>query len=327
MSPRLPIQPHLKPWYRVVETSGRLVVEYAQRVVVFEGAAATRLLPALLPLLDGTRTVEDAVEYLGERVEPAVRKALEALAEHGLLGEGPQPGDDAPASFRETATLIAATSGRAATAADVLLALERARVGIGGAGRIGGEVARLLHLSGVAAVREVALDSGDADPAPLALAVVAPGSQQLHLVSRWNDRALATEQPWLLVLPYDGRFAAVGPLFLPGETCCYECFCMRRAAGLEYPEEFRAVEGSPPPRRTSPALDAAVAGLAATVALQFVTGGLNALAGSFYALELGATLGLTSHRVYRVPRCGVCSGLAELAEPLPWFKEVSRAAA
>ncbi len=326
MSPRLPIRPHLKPWYRVVETSGRLVVEYAQRVVIFEGAAATRLLPALLPLLDGTRTVDDLVACLGERVEPAVRKALEALSEHGLLGEGPQPGDHAPASFRETAALLAATSGRPGTAADLLLALERARVGIGGGGRIGLDVARLLHLSGVAVVREVALDDGDADPT-LSLAVVTPGSEQLHLVPRWNERALAAELPWLLVLPFDGRFAAIGPLFLPGETCCYECFSMRRAAGLEYPEEFRAVEGSPPPSRTSPALDAATAGLAATVALQFVAGGLNALAGGFHALELGATLGLTPHRVYRVPRCRACSGLAGLAEPLPWFKEAARAAA
>ena len=52
----VPALPLLAPWYRVVGDGERLLLEYAQSVVVLEGAAVQSLLPALLPLLDGTRS-------------------------------------------------------------------------------------------------------------------------------------------------------------------------------------------------------------------------------------------------------------------------------
>src|SRR5947208_317481 len=64
--PRLPTLPYLAPWYRLAEVEGGLALEYGQTVVRLDGAAVRLLLPALLPLLDGTRTVDEVVEGLGE---------------------------------------------------------------------------------------------------------------------------------------------------------------------------------------------------------------------------------------------------------------------
>src|SRR6185437_10869069 len=72
----LPALPQLKPWYRQAAVDGSLVLEHGQSAVVFGGAAATRLLPALLPLLDGSRPVAAIVDELGPAAEPAVLNAL-----------------------------------------------------------------------------------------------------------------------------------------------------------------------------------------------------------------------------------------------------------
>ena len=57
----IPALPYLPPWYRVVSGEGKVVLEFGQRIVNLEGRAAERLLPALLPLLDGTRAVDEIV--------------------------------------------------------------------------------------------------------------------------------------------------------------------------------------------------------------------------------------------------------------------------
>ena len=86
--------PYLPPWYRIAAGSAKVVVEYGQRIVCFEGAAAELLLPVLLPLLDGMRTVEEIVVMLGEPARPAVENALARLVDHGLLVEEPGVGRD-----------------------------------------------------------------------------------------------------------------------------------------------------------------------------------------------------------------------------------------
>jgi hypothetical protein len=98
--PRLPL---LAPWYRLVGDDDRLLLEHGQTVVVVEGAAVRTLLPALLPLLDGTRSVEELGLRLGLAARPAIDLALETLAAHGLLVDGP----DAPPDVRTTARAVA----------------------------------------------------------------------------------------------------------------------------------------------------------------------------------------------------------------------------
>ncbi len=84
--------PYLAPWYRIASTDGKVLLEYGQRIVCLEGRAATVLVPVLLPLLDGTRSVDQIVEILGEPAREAVEAALAQLDDHGVLLEGPPLG-------------------------------------------------------------------------------------------------------------------------------------------------------------------------------------------------------------------------------------------
>src|SRR5205823_14622223 len=124
----VPALPLLAPWYRVVGDGERLLLEYAQSVVVLEGAAVQTLLPALLPLLDGTRSVDDLAARLGPPARPAIEAAVALLAEHGAVIDGP----DAPPDLRDAARGVAAAYRLSpAVAAD---RLRTAVVGAAGSG-------------------------------------------------------------------------------------------------------------------------------------------------------------------------------------------------
>ena len=104
-----------------------------------------RLLPRLLPLLDGTRTVAEVVELVGAPVEQAVHKALALLAERGLLAAGPPP--DCGGELAATVGYLAATGGL--PPAIVAGRIADARVGLVGGGTAAVEVARVLRRAGV----------------------------------------------------------------------------------------------------------------------------------------------------------------------------------
>jgi len=306
----LPERPLVKPWYRLAPTARGLAFEYGHHVVSLEGRAVERLLPALLPLLDGTRPLADVTGYLGESAEPAVENALRVLAEHGVLTEGP-PLADVAGPFALAATAAAARGGpppdavRAALAASTALVVGSAAAGV--------EIARLLALSGVGDVRRGGWEGGDAD-----LVLVVPDAAEVPRVAGWNRRALELRARWLQVLPFDGRLAAVGPLYLPGETCCYECFRLRRAANSGYHDEFWELEREPTAAAQDPAFTAVLAGVAAAVAVRTLALEDPFAAGIFYALEHGERLALEPHHVYRVPRCPACSDAAATGPPVPW---------
>jgi bacteriocin biosynthesis cyclodehydratase domain-containing protein len=311
--PRLPFLP---PWYRLALGDGKVVLEHGQRMVCLEGRAAERFLPALLPLLDGTRTVDGIVRALGEPVRPAVERALSELAASGVLGEGPPPGPETSRPVAETAELLASLRPGGRPLAETAASVAACSAEIVGEGTAGVEATRLLRASGVRVEPAEKIGPG-AD-----LTICAPSPGQLPRLGAWNEQALEARGPWLQLLPFDGRYAAIGPLFLPGDTCCYECFRRRRAANLDAGVELTLLEQTPASYPTAAALDAVVGGLGAVLALSWLVLGDHYVPGAFYAVELLPVLALSVHHVHRVPRCPACSGLADVAPPLPWHKEL-----
>ena len=194
--------------------------------------------------------------------------------------------------------------------------LAGAAVGVVGSSPAGAEIARLLRASGIGCVsRGRWKGSGRVD-----LAVVAPAADELDELDSWNRVANESGARWLPVLPYDGRFAAIGPLVVPGESCCYECVLRRREANLEYGEHLREIERAPIAARADPAFETFVAALAAHLALRWIGGQDGSLPGVLYAVEARPVLSLGEHPVLRVPRCPVCSPVERLAAPLPWHE-------
>ena len=311
----IPALPYLAPRYRVACCSGKVVLEYGDRVVCLEGGAADRLVPALLPLLDGTRTVDEVVAVLGEAVRPAVENVLQELCAHAVLEAGPPP-PELPRPSAGATELLAALRSGTATCADTAAAVAECSVGLVGGGASGLETARLLRAAGAGVEWAEELGGG------VEVVVCAPCPSELPRLSEWNDQALERRQPWLQVLPFNGRYAAVGPLYLPGDTGCYECFRRRRAASLASRAELELLDAVPASYPSAPPVDAVLGGLAAQLVLHWLVLGDHYVPAAFYAFELLPTLSLSVHHLHRVPRCEACSGVTDVAPPLPWFKEV-----
>jgi bacteriocin biosynthesis cyclodehydratase domain-containing protein len=220
-----------------------------------------------------------------------------------------------PAPVAGAASLLAALQpgGAPGVTAGEIASRTVAVVGSGGAGV---EAARLLRAAGAEVSRAETVVGG------YDLVVCAAAPPELPLLAEWNDVALEIGAPWLQVLPFDGRYAAVGPLYLPGETCCRECFRRRRSAGSDASEELALLDSEPATYPTAPAVDALVGGLAAHLALSWLVLADHHSPAAFYAIELQPAVTVTMHHVHRVPRCPRCSGLVDVAPPLPWYKEM-----
>jgi len=287
-------RPLLAPWLRRVDTQDTVLLEYADEIVVVEGDAC------VLDALDGN--------HLLEELSPAERAAVSALAAEGIVVPGPTVADEE--ALREAALGHLAPTVSASRLAEAVVALV-------GASPVAEEAARLLP-------GRVRRADWDETPSGVDLAVAAPGARELPELAAWNERCLDAGTPWLLVLPFNGRFAAIGPLFVPGETCCYRCFTRRRASALPDPHDFLALELVPAAYPVGRSLAAALGGLAASVASRWLARRDGSVAGAFFALELGDGLRLTRHRVLRVPRCEACSPARAEPPLVPWASGVRR---
>ena len=312
----IPELPYLAPWYRIASADDAVVLEYGQRIICLAGRAGAVLVPVLLPLLDGTRTLDEIVEVLGEPARPAIEAALERLDEHDLLLDGPPLPRRAPAALGHRPAPRLASARRSSRLARLpvrsRLAVRRRRRQRRGRSRgcppVAAERRRVRRgrddLGGRRSRRLRACPGG------------AARTRRMEQPGAWPRG-----RPWLQVLPFDGRYASIGPLYLPDETCCFECFRLRRAANLEAADELELLEATPaaypalrPCRRSSP-------GSRRPWRFEWLVLRDHDVPAAFYAVELGPVLALSLHHVHRVPRCPVCSGLEDVAAPLPWYKE------
>jgi bacteriocin biosynthesis cyclodehydratase domain-containing protein len=314
-------RPLLKPWYRLAWANGACLLEYGGAAVSIEGAAASQLLPALLPLLDGNRTVAEIEATLGAAIAPAIRQALAGLEQAGVLTDGP-PLRDRSANGSETAIaeLLSQSSPAGDSPSDVAESLRRSTVAICGSGESADALAGILEACGLASVDRVGLADLHPDARANELLVVAPAPPELAVLVEVNELALERALPWLQVVPFDGHAACAGPLFLPGATCCQTCFRLRRASTSGYRAELAALERIPASYGVARPVAGIVAGLAAIVALRWLNGRDACLPGRVWTVELWPTPSVSEHVAYRVPRCPTCSQADAAARPSPWFE-------
>lgn len=310
----VPKRPLLKPWYRLAVVEEGILLEHGRTVVAFGGAAARTLLPALLPLLDGTRTVAEVVDVVGEKVAAAVEQALQVLADNELLAEGPRLGEEA--GTRQTVVeSLAATAATGTTMVELAERLAAARIHVVGRGPLADPLARLLHLSGIDAVTRTS-EPGDAGD----LVVVAAAPTEGALNEAQNRRALLRGDTWIPIGEYDGRTLAIGPLIVPHESACHLCLQLRRESTSGCAQDLvqlRAVPAAAVPR---PAALAVAAALAAEVVVRWVATGDPSLPGTVFTLETVPQFRVESHLVLRVPRCSACSPTAATILRSPWHE-------
>jgi bacteriocin biosynthesis cyclodehydratase domain-containing protein len=300
-------RPRLKPWYRLATIEDRVVLRYGGSVLEFGGGAARALLPRLLGLLDGSRTVAQIVSELGEPARPAVEHALSVLAERSLLAE-PLDSSLRPEVAR-TAEFLCSSDPFGREMTTVASTLSRSRIAVVG---MSGVAEVLVGLLGPI-VETTWVDWGNPAAHGFNLVIVAPAPDEFGELGPWNRTALDQGTEWLQVLPFDGQLAAVGPIVVPSETACHECFSLRRSSCIS--PVIDTATGSYP---EAPPADALLASYAALVALRRVGLADGASVGVLLAVEHGPTLTATRHVVHRVPRCPACSSATARAIPSPW---------
>jgi len=249
---------------------------------------------AVVPLIDGRRTVDELVELARGRVSAAeVHYAIERLAAGHYLVEADGEGPDAGAALWHTLG-VEPRQARAAIAAT--------RVQVVAAGdppvdRMTDAVAGALAAVGLAVVA--------AEPA---LTIVVTDDYLRDALGDCSRAARATGTPWIAIRPL-GRTMWIGPRFVPGATACWDCLAERLRAHRRIEAMIGrrggAVSLLRPARTAVPgAAQAAAHLLAAAVARGAVTGD-DGLSGALLTLDtLG--LGLERHRVVRRPQCPAC---------------------
>lgn len=311
---QLPERPALHPWCRLVRDDGRYLLEHGGTVVTLEGRAADVLLPRLLPLLDGSRTVDDLIAEIGAPVAPAVESALSLLETQRLLVEG--AGRD-PAPTPKTAVAAYAAEVSGVTEGRALNEIDDGMVTVLGSGNDAAELVRQLREMGIGTVER---QSFDAELDQGSFVIAAPAPDEVPRLGELNDRSLEHRLAWLQLLPFDGRLVIVGPVFLPWQSACRACFVVRRGACSGYEDDFGLVEHQPP-RVTAPIAVAALgASLAALITIRWLAAADPALPGRFYALDARSTVRISYERLLRVPRCPSCGPVVR-AMPSPWFEE------
>jgi len=124
-----------------------------------------------------------------------------------------------------------------------------------------------------------------------------------------NAEALRRGQPWLLVIPV-GRQIAVGPLFLPGRTGCWECLAQRVQSNSPVAAYLQGKNGATGAvvndRACTPATAQIALALAANaIASWIVRGELPELEGKVKTLDV-PTWRMQSHTLIQLPFCPAC---------------------
>jgi len=352
----LPMKPRLHRSYYVIEIpdSDNVLLYKEGRGVRLKPIGGMDLLPQLLAVVDGSRTVTDIVSGLGQFDSKLVRGALASLHEHGLLEEGdapsPETGEPADQLVHGLVTNLAPKQ-----ASGVLDDLAKANVVVIGTGEVASSIVQMLDECGVGqtnALPATVIDrpahhgtvglgsemaptatstkrarlpeTSNSMIAEAALVIVASDHPDPDLVEAVNDACLEQAVIFLpvVLVGLEGR---LGPTCIPGHTACAQCADLRVKSNLSryeeyllYEREMRRCPGARPFGRL-PHFPAVLAGMAATEVFKLVTKVYPPTTfGRVVVMDMLRSESL-SHTVLRVPRCGACGRLARTARQRPSY--------
>jgi bacteriocin biosynthesis cyclodehydratase domain-containing protein len=292
--------PIFKAHYQVSPIPGEGVLLLSE-----DGAKALHgpIYEAVAPLLDGQHSTDAIVSALAERIDAAkVYYALMLLEKNGYIAE------HVPDMPPETAAFWYGLGLHPHAARD---ALHRQAVNL-----------IVLADAFEAPVRKALaeLDITVADNGQGVLDLVLADDYLRPSLFEHNRAALADARSWILAKPC-GRDIWIGPLFIPGQTACYECLRPRLernqiarhfAAGKR---ELGKIE--PMPAAMLPSTLALAARLLALEAAKHLAGRVDSpLLGKVLSLNL-ASFETQSHTLVRDPHCAGCGEAPAATPPAP----------
>jgi bacteriocin biosynthesis cyclodehydratase domain-containing protein len=268
----------------------------------------------LIRLCDGTRSLEDVIASLADRGHP--REQTRELV--NLLGRRAVLLSEAPPDCQDRLLAHALHLARRSTDGSKLPDLMAERpVQVCGSGHLAEAVrADLTSLD----IRHVdPLDSAGADAA----LIVACSDYENHASFRERNRAaVMVDRPifFACIAETGVRF---GPLVVPRETACFECFHHRLRANVAFREELDAylahnafMEASGMDSRSAIYARMGSAFVCAQV-LHFLLGSSQHCVLDKLVEVSPITVDLVTSRVLKLPRCEVCGPRDESAPPAP----------
>jgi oxazoline/thiazoline synthase len=139
-------------------------------------------------------------------------------------------------------------------------------------------------------------------------------------LAAWNRGALARTSPWLLVKPV-GMAPSIGPMFVPGESACWECLAQRLRAHRQLEQYIVRRQGTGTPVGAPPAclpsVEHATLAEAATEITRWIgTGRQSTLVDRVVSTNV-LTLERATHALTRRPQCPSCGTRLQQDGTLP----------
>jgi ribosomal protein S12 methylthiotransferase accessory factor len=284
-------RPAFKPYFHVEAVPGEgafLLSELGHFVLT------GHLNDLVVPLIDGRRSADDIADALTQQAKmEEVFFALASLENQGHLVESDT---NTPAERAAFWTALGLDSREA------MRRLEQASVKVTDLRGDGAEVNGALHRNG--------LHCGDEG----AFHLVITDDYQEPALREINALHLASRKPWMLVKPR-GLVVWVGPIFLPGETGCWECLAQRLRGNREVESFIERKGGNAPFPVAKSAISASfecAIQMAALQAAVFIAseGRASALRGRLVTSN-PARLITEEHVLIRRPQCPACGDSGE----------------
>lgn len=310
----MPRRPVLKSYLRQIPEDDGVTFRGGAATVTLRGRSVHELLPDLLPRLDGTRTLAELGTDLPHVSEEVLLGALQVLQAQNLLADADADADAADGRASRAGAGYGQDSFWESVAGGAPVRLDGAAALVGGQGQLAAETAEVLERSGVSARRAdslvglptAGLPAGGTD---VSLVVWCSDSPEAADLAAVNTSAVRAGVPWLAAT-LGANHATVGPLVLPGQSACHECFRLRLRGNRSMLDDALGTPVATAVPRREPALPAYFVTLvAATAAAEAV----RRLSGLARPATVGAFLSLTPaeavasrHEVLKLPRCPVC---------------------
>ena len=282
------------------------------RVLRYDGGA-TRILAAMLPLLDGERRLNEVIDTIGGgELRPAVLSLCQRLVSDGVVVDDANP--------------------RGRTAGELLERMLRPPAEPSADPRPISALRVVGQPHEVAAIAQVAPEHWSVEPVKLDELMESPGAEDVCTIvwladpndtalAEWNASAYHNRHPWLPISHFDGEVAVVGPFVYPRETPCFECYRRRRAARSRLGELYLQMRPIDPTPLSSKALTTVLGGIAVTLLHDWSARANPYLPGAVRTVTFEEGLQVGTEYVLRVPRCGGCRPTANVARPTLWSEE------
>jgi SagB-type dehydrogenase family enzyme len=236
-SSELPWRPRFLHELLLAPVEDGIVVDGADQLHVFWGETTKNLLPNLIPLMDGRRTLPELDGALPDVPAQQVRAAVSSLFKWGLVEDG---NENISVELNANAQTLAflrryvGTTGvnrNGREAYQRLLATDVVIVTSDKSGEAAQQLKLLLERTGVRQVTrfdqellESWLHSKSRSNQSLVV-WLSVCSEDCEQTANLDDLCSASQTSWLrIVLDQNKNFADVGPVFNRDETPCYRCF-------------------------------------------------------------------------------------------------------